>query len=112
MEKQRRQNDDRLRERNQSIPTPDIIPLGAKDYYRVPEGSHISDDKKSVDSSAGPLSEPEVEIFERDGSPQRDGDAERMPPPPPSNSAPKGAFSPQLHPPEQASEGAGPTTSR
>ena len=110
LEHQRRRNDDCLRERNRSIP--DIIPLGAKDDDRVPEGAHISDDEESVDSSVGPLSESEGEIFERDGSPQRDDDVARTPPPPPLNSAPEGATAPQPHPPEQASEGAGPRTSR
>ncbi len=81
MEQQRRQNDDCLHELNLSIP--DIIPLGAKDDDRVPEGAHISDDEESVDSSVGPLSESDREIFERDGSPQRDDDVAILPPPPP-----------------------------
>ena len=86
--------------------------MGAKDDDWVPEGAHISDDEESVDSSVGPLSESEGEIFKRDGSPQRDDDVARTPPPPPLNSAPEGATAPQPHPPEQASEGAGPHTSR
>ena len=49
-DQQWRRNDDRLWERNQSIHVPDIIPLGAKDDDRVPEGANISDDKESVDS--------------------------------------------------------------
>ncbi len=94
MEQQQRQNDDRLQEHNQSIPAPEITSLGVKDDDRVPEGAHISDDKESVDSSVGPLPESEGEIFERDGSPQKDGDAATLPTPPPPNSAPYGATAP------------------
>ncbi len=69
LEQQRCRNDDRLRECNQSIPVPDIILLGAKDDDWVPERAHISDDEESVDSSVGPLSESEGEIFKCNGSP-------------------------------------------
>ncbi len=45
------------------------MPLGAKDDDWILEGGHIFDDKESVDSSVGPLSESAGEIFKRDGSP-------------------------------------------
>ncbi len=40
-----------------------------------PEGVHVYYDDDSVDSSVCSLSESVEEIFERDGSPQQDGDA-------------------------------------
>ncbi len=60
----------------------------------------------------GPLSESEGEIFKRDGSPKRDSDAATLTPPTPPNLVPEVATAPQPHPPEQASDGAGPPTSR
>ncbi len=63
LEQQGHRNNDHLQDRNQSITVPDIITLGAKDDDWVPEGAHISDEKESVDSSVGPLSTSEGEIF-------------------------------------------------